>query len=227
MISQGEKDLDELATRCRVEVRRRFVEDEHVGAHREHRRQRHSPAFAEAEVVWRTIAVPAHADRAQRIGHPSVQLVAAQAQVGRPERDVLADGGHEQLVVGVLEDDADAATDLAQVRLHHGQAADGDGAPCGRVDAVEVQHQGGLAGAVGPEHRDLLAIAYDQIDAVERWAAVGVGEVQARHLEGRRRRGHRNLHAAIAHADATAAGARHATQWRGSSSRPTDGIVPV
>jgi hypothetical protein len=33
------------------------------------------------------------------------------------ERDVLADGRQEQLVVGVLEHDADAPADLAQVRF--------------------------------------------------------------------------------------------------------------
>ena len=45
----------------------------------------------------------------------------------------------------------------------------------GGEDAVEVQHQGGLAGAVGAEQRDPLALVDVQVDAVQRLVAVGVG----------------------------------------------------
>ena len=44
----------------------------------------------------------------------AAELRAAQAEVGRPERDVLGDRRHEQLVVRVLEDDADPAADLGE-----------------------------------------------------------------------------------------------------------------
>ena len=56
----------------------------------------------------------------------SLELVAADAEVGGPERNVVVDRRHEQLVVGVLEDDADAAADLGEVGLRHGQVADDD-----------------------------------------------------------------------------------------------------
>ncbi len=43
--------------------------------------------------------------QAQRLGDPRADLGLVQAQVQRPERDVLRDRGAEQLVVGVLQDE--------------------------------------------------------------------------------------------------------------------------
>ena len=99
-----------------------------------------------------------HADGGERVGDPRVELVAAEAEVGRPERDVVAHRGHEQLVVGILEHDADPPADLLQVAPCHRQPADRTSPLAGGVDAVEVQHERGLAGAVGaraprPAHR--------------------------------------------------------------------------
>ena len=65
-----------------------------------------------------------HADLLQRLGDPLVELVAAQPEVAGAEGDVVADPRHEQLVVGVLEDDPDPAADLQQVALLDGQARD-------------------------------------------------------------------------------------------------------
>ena len=48
-----------------------------------------------------------------------------------------------------------------------------------------MQHQGGLAGAVGTEQRDPLALVDVEVDAEERLVAVGVGERQALDVEDR------------------------------------------
>ena len=53
----------------------------------------------------------------------------------------------------------------------------------GGEDAVEVQHQRGLAGAVGAEQRDPLARCDVQVDAVQRLVPVGVGERQPADVE--------------------------------------------
>ena len=123
---EAEHDLGQLPAGHRVEVRRRLVEDEDVGSHRQHRGQGDAPALAEAEVVRRPLGGVGHADRVQRLRGAGRQLVAAQAEVGRPEGDVVTDRGHEQLVVGVLEHDADAPADLGQVGLLDGQPGDRD-----------------------------------------------------------------------------------------------------
>ena len=64
-----------------------------------------------------------------------------------------------------------------------------------------MEHERGLAGAVGPEHGDPLARAHDEVDAEQRLAAVGVGEGQAPDLEGRiRSRSHAHQASAATHA---------------------------
>ena len=73
------------------------------------------------------------------------QLGAASRRSSRPERHVLGDGRHEQLVVGVLEHDADPTADLAQVRASPPPARPPHAALLRGEDAVEVQHERGLA----------------------------------------------------------------------------------
>ena len=58
-----------------------------------------------------------------------------------------------------------------------------DRAATGGEDAVEVEHQGGLAGAVGTEQRDPLAAVDVEVDAEERLVAVGVGEGEVLDVE--------------------------------------------
>ena len=55
----------------------------------------------------------------------------------------------------------------------------------GGEDAVEVQHQRGLAGAVGAEQRDPLAPVDVQVDPEQRLVAVGVGVGEAADVEDR------------------------------------------
>ena len=59
---------------------------------------------------------------AARAAGPVCELGAAQAEVGRPEGDVVVHGGHEELVVRVLEHDPDASADLLRSPWHR-QAA--------------------------------------------------------------------------------------------------------
>ena len=126
-----------------------------------------------------------HPDLLERGLHPRLELVALEAEVGRAEAHVLADRAHEQLVVGVLEHDADPAPDLGDVVLGDRQPADGDAPGAGDEDAVEVQHQRGLAGAVGAEQGDALALVDVEVDAEQRLVAVGVGEREAVDVEDR------------------------------------------
>ena len=85
--------------------------------------------------------------------HPVLELVAPQPEVGRTEGHVVAHGGHEQLVVGVLEHERHPAADLGVGWPAPPPARRRPPSPVGgSQDAVEVQHEGGLAGAVGPEH---------------------------------------------------------------------------
>src|SRR4029453_1780919 len=97
-----------------------------------------------------------------------------QCEVSRAEGSVLAHPWHEQLVVGVLEDDPDAAADLWQVGLLDRESGDLDRARAGPEDPVEVQYQRGLAGAVGAEERYALTSVDVQTHAEKGLVAVRV-----------------------------------------------------
>src|SRR5213075_2118712 len=68
----------------------------------------------------------------------------------------------------------------------------------GHVDAVEVQHQGGLTGAVRPDQGHPLAGLDGEIDAEQGLVAVRVGVHHRAHLEGGRAHTAHTAH--IAHA---------------------------
>jgi hypothetical protein len=104
-------------------------------------------------------------------------------EVRRPERDVLGHRRHEQLVVRVLEHDADAPADLAQVLLDHRQARDLHRPDAAAEHPVQVQHQRRLARAVRPEDGDPLALVHPQVDAEQRLVPVRVGERQPGDLQ--------------------------------------------
>jgi len=98
-----------------VEVGRGLVERQHV----RHGGDSHPAALAEAEVVGCSAVAVGHAHRGQCAVDPALQVGITESGQREPERHVVVHPGHEELVVGILEDDADAAPDLGQVALHH------------------------------------------------------------------------------------------------------------
>ena len=87
----------------------------------------------------------------QRFDDAAFDLLGRQAHVRGTEGHVLLDRRHEELVVGVLEDDADGLADDRQRPGRDGDAAHDD-PPLGRQQQpVGVQQQGRLAGAVGAD----------------------------------------------------------------------------
>ena len=125
----------------------------------------------------------AHAHRIQGGDDAALDFGALQAHVQRSERDVLAHRRHEQLVIRVLEDQADVSADLPQRPRADRDACDLDFA-LAQQEAVEAQHQGRLAGAVRAEHGDPLAVRHVQLDAVQRQVAVGVAVADAARVDG-------------------------------------------
>jgi hypothetical protein len=167
-----------------------------------------------------------HADGGEGPGDPLVELGAGEAEVGGPEGHVLADGGHEELVVGVLEDDAHAPAHLGDVGVVDAEAVDPDGAGGGPQDAVEVEHQRGLAGPVGPEDGDALAGRDGQVHVPQRPVAVRVVEADARQFDGRRGR-HRTTRAVRAVIHAASGQATAGIHRRGRSVVAAGGNRPV
>ena len=96
--------------------------------------------------------------------------------------------------------------------------------------AVALEHQGRLAGPVGPEQGDPLPRLDAEADPEQRLMAVRVGEGQALDLQGRgRRRSHGRIAQAVAATRAAAAGRqRAASHWpRVAASSWSTGIDPA
>ena len=114
-----------------------------------------------------------HADGRERLVDTRLAASSGEAQVERAEGDVLADGRHEQLVVRILEDEPDARTQLAERPVLDREAGDLELAFAGE-QAVEVQDERRLAGAVRAEQGDALAVLDVEVDPGERRVAVRV-----------------------------------------------------
>ena len=133
----------------------------------------------------------------------------ADAQVRRSEGDVVTHRRHEQLIVRILEDDPHSPADLPQVLLAHLEPTDVNASEAAAEDAIEVQHEGGLAGPVRAEQRHPLAAADGQVDAEQRLTTVGVREGQAADVERRCHRGSTHATTEIASAAAGSMPARN------------------
>ncbi len=216
--------LEQLSPRAGIEVGRRLVEHEQGRLHRQDGRDRHAPALAERELVRAAVCDVLHPHGAQRRSHAILEPRAGEPEVERPEGDVVAHRRHEELVVGILEDEADAGPQrldvpVADVDPGHLEAS------LAAQEAVEVEHQGRLAGAVGSQHGDALPVGDVHVHAVERRLPVRVAVAQAARVD---RAAHAATSAATRTATSTATSATGAatSTVRSRSGRRT-GIVPL
>ena len=113
----------------------------------------------------------------------SLDLLAREILVQRTERHVLPHGGHEELVIGILEDEADPRTQFRERPVADLESRDLQLAAASRK-AVQVQHQRRLAGAVRPEDRHPLTVLHVQVHAAEGGLAVRVAVAQPDGADG-------------------------------------------
>ncbi len=171
----------------------------------------------------RTVEHVRHPHGGQRTVYALRHRIAFEAEVERAKGDVLGDRRHEELVIGILEDEPDRRAQRAHVAAHV-QARDLE-LPLAAQQPVEVEHQRRLASAVRPEHRDALAVGDMQIDAVEPHHAVRVAEAQLARVD-------RAAHAATSASTrsgsrVSASAARNTTSARRKASTASRGIVPA
>ena len=91
--------------------------------------------------------------------------------------------GEPEIWIAAPAADADAATDLEERVVGDRHPRDRDGPGPGRQDAVEVQHERGLAGAVGPEQGHPLAAVHMEVHPEQRLVPTGVGVGDAPEVE--------------------------------------------
>jgi hypothetical protein len=103
---------------------------------------------------------------------PLLNLLRSQPHVGGAKSDVLLHGGSEQLIVGILKNDADVAENITIADALDALAIEQHSAQGGPQQTVEMFDQGGFAAAVGAEHGKKLALRDVQIDAIESGCAI-------------------------------------------------------
>src|SRR4051812_5098048 len=104
----------------------------------------------------------------------------ARGPAPQPEGDVLADGRHDDLGVGVGEAEPDLAAHRATLAPGV-QAVDRDRAPGGEDQAVQEPRERGLPRSVGADHA-APSLVEPHADVLEHDAAPSVLAVAVRHL---------------------------------------------
>ena len=103
----------EASASARVEPGRRFVHQEQARPADQDAGQADAAFLARRQVMRRPVCVAVQADGRQRVAHGPVDLGGGPAPRARAVAHVFADGEADQLVVGILEHDADAIADAA------------------------------------------------------------------------------------------------------------------
>jgi hypothetical protein len=98
------------------------------------------------------------------------------------ERDLFPDGGAEDLVVGVLEEEPYHRCHLGGSVLGDVTSRNGDLTVCGLQKTVQVLKQRALAGAVLPDERDKLPILNGQVYSSQSHLAARVAVPQVHYL---------------------------------------------
>ena len=156
----------------RIQSRRRFVQDQHLGIHRQNTRDRDPPLFAAGQFERRNAALYVRIDAHELQGADRLRFafLRAEAVILRTEADVFQDGLFEQLVLRILEHQTDFPAgfprlfrlfvDIDAVRQH--------AAVRGLHQAVQVHQQRGFAAARMADDRGELAAFHGKTDALER-----------------------------------------------------------
>ena len=101
---------------ARVEGVGRLVEQQDVWLHGDDRGDGDALLLAARERVRRPVEELLDAQVLGHVAHAAADLVLRQAELQRPEGELVEDAGAEQLHVGVLEDEADPGAEVAAER---------------------------------------------------------------------------------------------------------------
>ena len=131
----------QLVTPKRIDPRSGFVEYENLRIHREHRRHGCPALLTPAQVVRCMLCKSGGADVIEGLLDATSDLHSVKTQVRRTEGDVVADPVHEELIIRILEDEADSASDLSERLVPQNDSTDHDFAPLSAEQPVEVKRQ--------------------------------------------------------------------------------------
>ena len=122
-------------------------------------------------------------NRFERRRNAPLDLLPRQPHVGRAESHILFDSGHEELVVGVLENQPDALPHQPEGLGRDGDAAYHNLSRGGQQQPVGMEQQGRFACAVGPDERGFLAVREPERHPAQGFVSVGVAVMHAVELQ--------------------------------------------
>jgi len=157
-----------LAAALRVEHGSRLVEHDAARPHGDDARNGDALLLSAGQKMRRVLAVVVHADEPERLVHAAADLVRGYAEILGREGDILLHHVGDDLVVGVLEDHADAAADLQQqILIPRVHAVDRHAATLRQQDRVEVFGQRRLSAAVVAQDRHKAALLDREVKSLE------------------------------------------------------------
>jgi hypothetical protein len=118
-LRQGSQRFDEMGAGGRIEKGCRLVEQDDLGLHDQDAGQGRQAFLTGAEVVRGALAQAGEPDGGERLQDAAADFVLVASCVGGTEGYVLRDGRHEQLIVGVLEQEPDLTTGEGDVGVIH------------------------------------------------------------------------------------------------------------
>jgi len=108
----GGDEIDDLVLAARIERAGRLVEKNHFGIQDQHRSQGNALALAAGKLMGGAIAQRSNVHGCEHLLDAVAQGVARPLQLQRAEGYLVEDGGIEELHVGILKYQADAAAEL-------------------------------------------------------------------------------------------------------------------
>ena len=142
--------VQDLAAARGVETRGGLVEDQHAGAQRDHAGDGDATLLPAGELEGRALEeLLVHLGELRRLAHARVDLLLGELHVPRSEGDVAVYRLLKELILRILEHDADLPLDVAAAEFVFVDvpAADEDLAGRGLQQGVEMLDKGGFARA--------------------------------------------------------------------------------
>ena len=216
------EDVEQVAAGAGVEVGGRLVEHEQRGVHGQDGGDGHAAALAHRELVRRAVGGVGHAHGVQRLGHAlRARWRRSRSWLSGPKATSSSTVGMKSWSSGSWKTRPTRARTWCSVSRPTVRPGDLELSLAGD-QAVEVVHEGGLAGAVGAEQRHALAVLDVQVD---RRAARGARPGSGRPARGRGSRSSRAQHPQRAGRPASTT-ATKATSARPSDSGASCGMAP-
>ena len=151
-----------------VEVRGRFVEEQESRSHRERAGERQALLLPAGERLGRAVQGHVQTHGIQGVMHPRPDLLARDAEVLAPERDVIAHPREDHLRVGVLKDETGATARRDRRLSVDEQLTTGFALLISAENSRKSMEERRLARAGGAQQEHTLAGLDPQVDAVER-----------------------------------------------------------